>query len=249
MNKATQLLVLLEENGDEIVAIESVVDTRDYEEGPDDKWVPIPGSGDKRCCDRCGRNHEIHWQVTVKDSGGKKESRVMGGGCAQQMYAVIDTKEVKSLASASISIKKMETQLAAYKALLDDYKKIKNTVERQSVPDIEEHPPEFSNLIKTLKIKVGQDKYIQDGVSKSQKESDVRRDLVSRYHDSKVLDVIKQKYSGSIRIGRFKKPQLLGLLFNSSLENRLVSNIKPLERSLDKQRTKLDKLQKSAVKG
>ncbi len=51
------------------LTVESVVDTREWVEGADDKWHPIPGSGSGRSCDRCGRTHEIH--ATVTDSTGR----------------------------------------------------------------------------------------------------------------------------------------------------------------------------------
>ena len=54
----------------------SVVDTRQYEERGD-RMVPIPGSGDARDCDRCGRAHEVH--ATVAYEGGR--TAVVGTGC------------------------------------------------------------------------------------------------------------------------------------------------------------------------
>ncbi len=54
-----------------------VVDTRDYEEVADGKWAPIPGSGNARECDRCGRLHEVH--AYVETTGG--ETMVVGTGC------------------------------------------------------------------------------------------------------------------------------------------------------------------------
>ena len=50
-----------------IVKVLSVVDTRQYEEGSDGKFHPIPGSGSSRECDRCGREHEVHAQVELAD--------------------------------------------------------------------------------------------------------------------------------------------------------------------------------------
>ena len=50
-----------------IERILKVVDTRQYEEGPDDKWYPIVGSGHEHACARCGRMHEIHAIVLLND--------------------------------------------------------------------------------------------------------------------------------------------------------------------------------------
>lgn len=53
-----------------------VVDTRDYvEQG--DRWVPVPGSGQARECDRCGRLHEVHAYVEAPDG----HTMVVGTGC------------------------------------------------------------------------------------------------------------------------------------------------------------------------
>ncbi len=62
---------------DRIVKILEVVDTRTWEEGADDKWYPIPGSGIEHECDRCGRFHEIH--ATVLLESGK--AAIVGTGC------------------------------------------------------------------------------------------------------------------------------------------------------------------------
>jgi hypothetical protein len=53
-----------------------VVDTRTYEE-VNDRWVPIPGSGNARECDRCGRLHEVHAEVQYPDG----RIAVVGTGC------------------------------------------------------------------------------------------------------------------------------------------------------------------------
>jgi len=60
-----------------ISKILSVVDTRQYEEGPDGRWLPIPGSGMEHECARCGRFHEVH--ATVSLEGGSEV--VVGTGC------------------------------------------------------------------------------------------------------------------------------------------------------------------------
>ena len=54
-----------------------VVDTREYEEIADGKWAAIPGSGDARECDRCGRLHEVHAYVETDDGA----TMVVGTGC------------------------------------------------------------------------------------------------------------------------------------------------------------------------
>jgi hypothetical protein len=54
-----------------------IVDTREYEEAPSGKWVPIPGSGNQRECDRCGRLHEVHAYVETDDG----RTMIVGTGC------------------------------------------------------------------------------------------------------------------------------------------------------------------------
>ena len=63
-----------------IERILKVVDTRQYEEGPDDKWYPIVGSGHEHACARCGRMHEIHAIVLLDDGN----EAVVGTGCASK---------------------------------------------------------------------------------------------------------------------------------------------------------------------
>lgn len=62
--------------------VERVRDTRSFEEDGD-RWVPIPGSGDPRACDRCGRLHEIH--ADVVDATGR--AAVVGVGCMNATVA------------------------------------------------------------------------------------------------------------------------------------------------------------------
>lgn len=60
----------------QIVKIISVVDTREYVEDGD-RFVPIPGSGQARECDRCGRSHEVHASVLLDDGS----QAIVGTGC------------------------------------------------------------------------------------------------------------------------------------------------------------------------
>lgn len=69
-----------------IVRVLEVEDTREYEEGPDGRFHPIPGSGNIRQCSRCGRDHEIH--ATVQLSDGTTE--IIGVGCARRENMDLD---------------------------------------------------------------------------------------------------------------------------------------------------------------
>jgi hypothetical protein len=59
------------------VKILKVIDTREYEEIADGKWAAIPGSGNARECDRCGRLHEVHAYVETADG----TTMIVGTGC------------------------------------------------------------------------------------------------------------------------------------------------------------------------
>ena len=61
-----------------IVRIIKVVDTREYEEGPGDRFYPIPGSGKEHECARCGRLHEVHALVQLETG----DEAIVGTGCA-----------------------------------------------------------------------------------------------------------------------------------------------------------------------
>lgn len=86
-----------------------VIDTRQYEEGPDDKWYPIPGSGESNVCARCDKTHEVHFYVEVDP--GYKTIEIVGGGCAKQVGLISETQH-KSLGSAAITLAKNQSELA-----------------------------------------------------------------------------------------------------------------------------------------
>lgn len=94
-----------------------VTDTREYEEGPDDKWRPIPGTGHARPCDRCARLHEVHAEVLL-DNG---QSATVGTGCAgkddmetAKRFMRAD-RAAKRLAKLRAELKAAETRLAEWK--------------------------------------------------------------------------------------------------------------------------------------
>lgn len=86
-----------------ISRIIGVRDTRDRIE-VNDRLVPVPGSGDLRPCDRCGREHEIHVDVELSD--GRRAN--IGSGCAKG-----ETLEVQSRLKSAISAAKTRSRLSA----------------------------------------------------------------------------------------------------------------------------------------
>jgi len=91
-------------HGQEIVDVVSVVDTRDWVEGDDDKFHPVPGSGTENTCARCGKPHEIH--ATVKMADGSQA--VVGVSCARKESI---EKEIKAKLAAAQTGKRLEAEL------------------------------------------------------------------------------------------------------------------------------------------
>lgn len=65
----------------DIWRVEWVLDTRDR----DNNRKPIPGTGDKRTCEQCGRTHEVHACVSLR---GSNVQRVVGVSCARKLRGV-----------------------------------------------------------------------------------------------------------------------------------------------------------------
>lgn len=93
-----------------IVRILAVQDTRQYEE-QGDRWVPIPGSGQERECDRCHRTHEIHIDVELSDG----TVACIGQGCARG-ESMDTVSRIKSGISAAITRARIAAQLARFAA-------------------------------------------------------------------------------------------------------------------------------------
>jgi hypothetical protein len=88
----------------EIKRIVNVVDTRQWEEGPDDRFHPIPNSGTVNQCDRCGRDHEIHATVELTDG----TTATVGTGCMKQ--SAFD-KALRSSATQAKNVARLTIEL------------------------------------------------------------------------------------------------------------------------------------------
>jgi hypothetical protein len=108
-----------------VAKILSVVDTRSFEE-QGDRWVPIPGSGDARECDRCGRLHEVH--ATVEYVDGK--TAVVGTGCME-----LPTQVGRKYASRAASLAKLRAELAATEAQIEAIHVAEREVETLTPPE------------------------------------------------------------------------------------------------------------------
>ena len=97
----------------EIIRIISIVDTREYEE-QGDRWVPIPGSGDRSVCARCKREHEVHATVELADGS----TVVVGTGCAARESVELAAEfkrgdsRAKKLAAQRAKVARMEALVA-----------------------------------------------------------------------------------------------------------------------------------------
>lgn len=107
----------------------SIVDTRDYEEGPDDRFHPIPGSGNPRPCDRCGRDHEVHATVEYEDG----RIAIVGTSCMGH------SKEYgRKCAASAATLARLNAELAKYRASLDALNAAWAKVETMPIPEITE---------------------------------------------------------------------------------------------------------------
>jgi hypothetical protein len=77
--------VEIQEKTMKIVKILKVVDTRKYEEGDDDKFHAVAGSGIEHACDRCGKTHEVHATVLLEDGS----HATVGTGCMAHEDAIM----------------------------------------------------------------------------------------------------------------------------------------------------------------
>ncbi len=118
-----------------ITRVLHVEDTRQWEEGPGDRWYPIPGSGIKNNCGRCGREHEVH--ATVETSAdGVLGSMIVGTGCMKADEGEV-AAQIRSILSAQRTLAKNERLLAKYESLSAQDKAIRDAVEKLPMPPIE----------------------------------------------------------------------------------------------------------------
>lgn len=116
--------------GPTIVRLLSVADTREYlEEG--DRWVPIPNSGEKRECMRCGKSHEVHATVELSDGS----TAIVGTGCAAKINADL-APALRSAESAAKKLAAVQAQWAAWEAIERRCEEAARVVDRLPVPPL-----------------------------------------------------------------------------------------------------------------
>lgn len=96
-----------------IPTIARIIDVRDTRDRIEigDRFVPVPGSGDLRPCDRCCREHEIHVDVELSD--GRRAN--IGSGCAKG-----ESMEVQGRLKSAVSATKTRSKLRAELAVARD---------------------------------------------------------------------------------------------------------------------------------
>lgn len=120
-----------------IIRILDVIDTREYTESSDDPHVliPIPGTGDARTCERCGRTHEIH--ATVELSDGSRAT--VGTGCAAKENIALK-KEFASRERRAKKIAALRAEIVRREETLKRYDAIRAEVESMDHPAINVAP-------------------------------------------------------------------------------------------------------------
>jgi len=98
-----------------------------------DRWVAVPGTGDLRPCDRCGREHEIHVDVELAD--GRRAN--IGSGCAKG-----ESMEVQARLKSAVSAAKARSKLRGELALVCDAQVHASQAWRE-VEELHAPPPEL----------------------------------------------------------------------------------------------------------
>ncbi len=127
-----------------IVRILKVVDTREFEEGPDDKVRPIPGSGRLNVCDRCGREHEVHAWVLLEDG----TNAIVGTGCGRKESADLAAKFTKADALAK-RLARLAAKESAHNRLVAAWESARAVVAAMPLP-----PPVWSPLLDSNRFEV-----------------------------------------------------------------------------------------------
>lgn len=115
-----------------IVRVLRVEDTREWVEGPDDRWHALPGTGLMRECSRCGRTHEIHAFVEL-DSGA---TAIVGTGCAARESLELATA-FRSGEGRAKRVKELSARIAKQQRLIDELAAMHRAVDALAVPAVE----------------------------------------------------------------------------------------------------------------
>lgn len=135
-----------------IVRVIKIVDTRLYEEGPDGKWHPIPGSGSEHECARCGKAHEVHAEVQLSDG----THELVGTGCAaRESMEAGEGERIQKAEAKAKRLARMRAELAGQTKWLAEYREATAAVYRLTPPAFEhgERPlPASGKMMRTLRV-------------------------------------------------------------------------------------------------
>jgi hypothetical protein len=120
-------------NSEDIIRVLSVTDTRTYEEGPDDKWHPVPGSGSENECARCGKLHVIHARVQLRDGS----EAIVGTTCADRSSLLFT--QLRSAAGKATRRAKLMAQLGAAEARAKRHTEASAQVRELARPAVTKH--------------------------------------------------------------------------------------------------------------
>ena len=115
-----------------IVRVLGVKDTRQYEEGEDDKFHPIPGSGIKNQCHRCGKDHEVHATVELDDG----TQACVGTGCMVKDNADLAAR-VKSMDAAAKRLARLKAEQTGHQAKVAKWETAKVQADAMTAPPVE----------------------------------------------------------------------------------------------------------------
>lgn len=114
-----------------IVRVVKVVDTRSYVEDGD-RFVPVPGSGQVRDCDRCGRPHEVHAYVELDDG----KTIVVGTGCYLADDSTTIRRAITGAARAMRAVASHTAELSALRSRLDAWRTAKAEIGALPLPAV-----------------------------------------------------------------------------------------------------------------
>lgn len=192
-----------------------VIDTRQYEEGPNDRWFPISGSGDEHECGRCGRFHEIHYHVETEPG----QVSIVGGGCALKDGLIADSLH-KSSQSAATTLARLQSQLDASLRRDADYETASRLVDAMPVPDLVEVPSWLKSVPESKAWKCGDGLAVlcRNGILDEERRScavrgwkDLRLAAIfgTQYYHSKTADLRSRIARCQKRLSRMLQPSSL----------------------------------------
>jgi len=166
-----------------IVRIILVRDTREYEEGPDGKFRPIPGSGSEHECARCGAIHEVHAEVELLDGS----RQVVGTGCAARESMGVATK-IRTAEAKAKRLARLRAELASLRIKIASQAAIIVEVEALPLPEIEEGKKQLNSGKVVPVLCMGNAEVRLQHVRGPADLAERRETLVSHWRDRRLME-------------------------------------------------------------